>query len=206
MPKITFAVSFAVFLSVLPVVADDARPSPAQTKLVVDAFPLGGPAENLEPEVLDFRYQPGRWQACIGLPDDAYKTIVGSDGGLYYEYGKRGPEPYDNGQGSFGTRVLAELQVEGEPRPCRQSLQDPRIPIVMTERERGDWLLHQEAWSAALHGDGQGHRRQPAAWHHGGSHPGPRLRVLHPPHPHQPRRPPEGAGPGPRDRLRGGRP
>ena len=119
----------------------------------MDAFPLQGPTENLEPEVLDFRYQPGRWQACLGLPDDPYKTIVGSDGGLYYEYGKRGPEPYGNGQGSFGTRVWAELRAEGEAGPCRQSLHSPRIPIVVTEWEQGDWLVRQEAWSGVLEGD-----------------------------------------------------
>ena len=117
MPKIIFPATLAIVLSVLSAVADDARPGPGQTTLVVDTFPLQGPTENLEPEVLDFRYQPGRWQACIGLPDDPYKTIVGSDGGLYYEYGKRGPEPYDNGQGSFGTRVLAALEADGEPGP-----------------------------------------------------------------------------------------
>ena len=120
---------------------------------MVDAFPVQGPVEGLDPKVLDFRYQPGRGQACLGLPDDPYKTIVGSDGGLYYDYGKRGPEPYDNGQGSFGTRVLAELQAEGDPGPCRQSLHSPRIPIVVTEREQGDWLVRQEAWSGALQGE-----------------------------------------------------
>ena len=86
---------------------------------MIDAFPLQGPVEGLDPEVLDFLPLPaGRGQACLGLPDDPYKTIVGSDGGLYYDYGERGPEPYDNGQGSFGTRVLAELQAESEPGPC----------------------------------------------------------------------------------------
>ena len=41
---------------------------------------------------------------------------------------------------------------------------------------------------------------------HGRPHQEPRLRVLHATHPDQPRCPPEGAGPGPRDRLRRGRP
>lgn len=59
---------------------------------------------------------------------------------------------YDNGQGSFGTRVLAGLDAEGHLGRCRQSLYSPRIPIVVTERQRGDWLVRQEAWSGVLHG------------------------------------------------------
>jgi len=153
MPRIMLTATLVILLSVLSAVADDAASGRSQTELVVDAFPLQGPTENLEPEVLDFRYQPGRWQACIGLPDDPYKTIVGSDGGLYYEYGKRGPQPYNNGQGSFGTRVLAELQADGKPGTCRQSLHNPRIPIVATEWEQGDWVVHQEAWAGVLRGE-----------------------------------------------------
>ncbi len=153
MPKTYCLAILAICLTVPSAVAGEGQPSPGKTMLIVDALPLQGPVEGLEPEVLDFRYQPGRWQACLGLPDDPYKTIVGSDGGLYYDYGQRGPEPYDNGQGSFGTRVLAELQAEGDPGPCRQSLHSPRVPIVVTEREQGDWLMHQEAWSGALQGD-----------------------------------------------------
>ncbi len=149
MTKTIFLTTVAMSLWVCSAVADDVPVRPGETKLVVDAFPLRGPVDGLEPEVLDFRYQPGLWQTCVGLPDDPYKTIVGSDGGLYYEYGKRGPEPYDNGQGSFGTRVWAELQAEGKPGPCRQSLHSPRIPIVVTEREQADWLVHQQAWSGA---------------------------------------------------------
>ena len=57
MPKIIFPATLAIVLSVLSAVADDARPGPGQTTLVVDTFPLQGPTENLEPEVLDFRYQ-----------------------------------------------------------------------------------------------------------------------------------------------------
>lgn len=69
MPKIFFSATLAVFLSVVAAAGDDGRPGPGQTKLVVDAFPLQGPTKNLEPDVLDFRYQPDRWQACMGRPD-----------------------------------------------------------------------------------------------------------------------------------------
>ncbi len=144
--------TLAVFFSLAAAAAESPQ-APGHLPLVVEALPLQGPTEGLEPEVLDFRYQPGRWQACLGLPDDPYKTIVGGDGGLYYDYGQRGPEPYDNGQGSFGTRILAELQAEGEAAPCRQSLHSPRVPLVITERDQGDWQLRQEAWSGVLQGE-----------------------------------------------------
>jgi hypothetical protein len=153
MPKMICLAILALFLTLSTALADQGQQAPGKTALVIDAFPLQGPLAGLEPEVLDFRYQPGRGQACLGLPDDPYKTIVGSDGGLYYDYGKRGPGPYDNGQGSFGTRVLADLQAEGAPGPRQQSLYSPRIPIVVTQREHGDWLVRQEAWSGVLQGE-----------------------------------------------------
>ena len=88
-------------------------------------------------QVLDFRYRPARWQTCIGLVDDPFKTIVGDDGGLYYDYGRRGPEPYDNGQGVFGTRLLAEFVTGAEPGSLSQSLASPRVPIVVSKRQVG---------------------------------------------------------------------
>jgi hypothetical protein len=122
----------------------------ASTTLVVEAFPLKGPTEGLEPEVLDFRYRPARWQECIGLPDDPHKTIVGSDGGLYYDYGSRGPANYNNGQGTFGTRVLAELQAAGPPGRRRQTLYSPRVPIVVTEQDCGKLTFRQQAWAGGV--------------------------------------------------------
>ena len=51
-----------------------------ETTLVLKSHAIANVAAALEPEVLDFRYQPERWQTCIGLPDDPFKTIIGSDG------------------------------------------------------------------------------------------------------------------------------
>ena len=105
-------------------------------------FPFKGPTEGLEPEQLDFRYAPGRWQACIGLPDDPHKSIVGSDGWLYYDYG--GGRFY-----GFGTRILADLETQGTKSKIEQSLWHPRIPIVVTEQKIGGLTLRQEAWAGA---------------------------------------------------------
>jgi len=107
-------------------------------------FPFKGPTEGLEPQKQDFRYAPGRWQACIGLPDDPHKSIVGSDGGLYYDYG--GGNFY-----GFGTRILADLETQGTKSKIEQSLSHPRIPIVVTDHTNGGLTLRQEAWAGAPH-------------------------------------------------------
>ena len=131
--------------------------APPATLLEAKAFPLQGPNEGLEPEVLDFRYAPLHWQACIGLPLDPYKSIVGSDGGLYYDFGKG---PYKGryfgvhtGQYfGFHLRVLAALQAEGKAGKITQTLLGPRVPVVITQQRTGDLLLRQEAWAAAPQG------------------------------------------------------
>ncbi|MBN1125145.1 MAG: hypothetical protein JXA82_09060, partial [Sedimentisphaerales bacterium] len=119
--------------------------SPAQTESIlhIDSFPIRNPAHNLEPQELDFRYSPERWQVCIGLPDDPHKTIVGSDGGLYYDYG--GGRFYD-----FTTRLLASLETNANSGgTIRQKLLHARIPIVITEQDYDGLLLIQRAWAGA---------------------------------------------------------
>jgi hypothetical protein len=112
----------------------------ATTLIEAKSFALKGPAGNNEPQRLDFRYAPHRWQTCIGLVDDPHKSIVGSDGGLYYDYG--GGHYYD-----FKTRVLASLDAKGPAGEVHQSLLNPRIPIVMTEQHTGTLSLQQQAWA-----------------------------------------------------------
>jgi hypothetical protein len=112
------------------------------TLLEVKAFPLRGPVQNLQPQILDFRYAPYRWQTCLGLPDDPHKSIVGSDGGLYYDYG--GGRFYD-----FKTRVLARLDAQGPKGQVSQRLHDARTPLVITEQDYGNLTLQQRAWARA---------------------------------------------------------
>jgi hypothetical protein len=127
--------------------AENKIPSSFRTEsalLEAKVFPFKGPTERLEPQKLDFRYGPRRWQACIGLPDDPHKSIVGSEGGLYYDYG--GGRFYD-----FGTRILANLETQGPKSKINQSLWEPRIPIVITEQKIDGLTLRQEAWAGAPH-------------------------------------------------------
>lgn len=113
-----------------------------ETLLEAKAFELKGPIENLEEQKLDFRYASKRWQACIGLPDDPHKSIIGSDGGLYYDYG--GGRFYD-----FNVRVVADLETEGNKGDIKQQLLNPRIPVVITEQLHGGLMLCQRAWAGA---------------------------------------------------------
>ncbi|HLB74945.1 MAG TPA: hypothetical protein VJJ98_13060 [Sedimentisphaerales bacterium] len=116
------------------------------TTIDIRAFPIEGQTEGLEPQIFDFRYAPRRWQACIGLPDDPHKSIIGSDGGLYYDYGA----------GSFygfATRILASLETQEPKSDIAQSILNPRIPVVVTEQSLGGLTLHQQAWAAAPNAD-----------------------------------------------------
>jgi hypothetical protein len=114
--------------------------------LQVKAFPLlQDQAMDLEEQTLDFRYAPKRWQTCIGLPDDPHKSIVGSDGALYYDYG--GGRFYD-----FHVRVRANLETDGDQGGIMQRLRHPRVPVVITEQHHGALTLRQTAWAAAPKG------------------------------------------------------
>jgi hypothetical protein len=106
--SIIIAVVLSLLLNTYAVFAEEQPLSLHAGSTLVEAkvFPFKGPTEGLEPQKLDFRYAPGRWQVCIGLPDDPHKSIVGSHGGLYYDYGS----------GifyGFGTRILASLDTQG---------------------------------------------------------------------------------------------
>lgn len=113
---------------------------PHKIPLEAKAFELKGPLENLKEQKLDFRYSPQRWQACIGLPDDPHKSIVGSDGGLYYNYG--GGRFYD-----FDIRVTADVETEAKEDDIQQKLLNPRIPVVITQRQYGHLMFRQRVWA-----------------------------------------------------------
>ncbi len=116
-----------------------------ETLLHVKAFKLKDKIKDLEEQKLDFRYAPKRWQACIGLPDDPHKSVVASDGGLYYDYG--GGRFYD-----FNVRIMADLETKGDEGNIKQKLLHPRIPIVTTEKLYGGLTLRQRVWAKAPEG------------------------------------------------------
>ena len=94
------------------------------------------------PEVFDFRFAPERWQASLCLPDDPHKSIIGSDGALYYDYG--GGRMF-----GFDTRVRGRIDTVADYESVDQKLQDARTPVVSTWQRGGGWDLHSTAWAAA---------------------------------------------------------
>lgn len=115
----------------------------AETQLVVASHPVAGPPGQLEPEVLDFRYAPKRWQTCIGLPDDPAKTLVGSDGGIYFAFGKGSSKHF-----GFGSYLLADLVADGKAEAPRQELHRARVPAIITRSRKGPVELRQVAWAS----------------------------------------------------------
>ena len=103
---------------------------------MLKSFPVQEDTTHLEPQQLDFRYRPNDWQTCIGLPDDPHKSIVFSDGTIYYDYS----HPRE-GKGlfrSFQTRITAALDVEKETVQTTQNVWSGKVPVVTTEaRGRG---------------------------------------------------------------------
>ena len=128
-----------VALSMTASVSIAASADPVELTVLTTAKNAEKPAGDLEPQVLDFRYAPSRWQTCIGLVDDPHKSIVGSDGGLYYQYGAGRFE-------GFGERIRADLPGD-EKAVIEQSLQSPRLPFVKTRLSKGTAVLDQTCWA-----------------------------------------------------------
>lgn len=87
----------------------------------------GTPLER--PYELDYRFMPKEWLSSICLPDDWQKTLIDKSGRLLYDW------PYENG--SFATKIEFGF-VEGKSQWIGQNIDNPRIPIVNTERRLDD--------------------------------------------------------------------
>jgi len=145
-PLVVITLLFALFPPAPALCGVSSTASSAGTTLELREFPIKGQTEGLEPEEFDFRYAPARWQACIGLPDDPHKSMLGSDGGLYYQYGAGSFH-------GFGTRIVADLETQGPKGKIDQSLRHPRIPIVITTQDIAGLTLKQHAWAGAPRAD-----------------------------------------------------
>ncbi len=84
--------------------------------------------------LLDHRYAPSFWTTCICLPDDWHKGLVGREGELLQDRGR-----------AFhfaATWFTFHVPGAGRPLPARQTLEDPKVPLVRTSLawERGAGL------------------------------------------------------------------
>ena len=78
---------------------------------------------------VDFKYAPDWFATSICLPDDTFKTLVGPQGQMLYDYGGKKFFPYVSGIGFKTTfHVLADEQIKFQD----QKLYSSQVPIVET--------------------------------------------------------------------------
>ena len=86
---------------------------------------------------VDFRYAPPWWQSAICLPDDPEKTLVGKEGQILLEFGKKGVR-------NFG--IVLQPELEAKSNWLKQQTISPRAPIVQTFQRAGEVDLLEEAF------------------------------------------------------------
>ncbi len=92
---------------------------------------------------VDFRYRPNWWATSICLPDDPQKTLVSSGGQLLYDFGGQ-YYPYAGGR---GFRTTVAIVVTEDACHVRQTMVDPRIPIVQTTERAPGLEITQDAFA-----------------------------------------------------------
>jgi len=100
---------------------------------------MGVQAASAQDVHLDYRYQPPIWHTPIGLPGDWHKPLVDANGALLYDFG---PGPYARAS-TFVSVGLAGDSVVAR----RQTIDDPRVPIIHTDTEWGRGRVVSEAFS-----------------------------------------------------------
>lgn len=93
---------------------------------------------------VDFRYAPDWHVTNICLPDDTFKTLVGPQGQLLYDYGGKKFFAYANGVGFQSVfHVLADEAIKFRS----QKLYAPRVPIVETYATLNGMDIKQETFA-----------------------------------------------------------
>jgi hypothetical protein len=93
--------------------------------------------------LVDFKYAPDWYITSICLPDDSFKTLVGPQGQILYDYGGKKFFPYVSGVGFKTTfQVLADEQVKFQ----EQKLYSPKVPIVETYGVFAGLTIKQESF------------------------------------------------------------
>jgi hypothetical protein len=114
----------------------------------VQSFPIAEDTSRLEKQHLDFRFQPHDWQICIGLPDDPHKSVVFSDGTIYYDF----IHPSNKDRGlfrHFRTQITASLLSSTDTIRTTQRIWNGKVPVVHTKKQAGDIRLDQHIWANA---------------------------------------------------------
>jgi hypothetical protein len=101
---------------------------------------LSAPVTPGSRRTFDFRYSPQWWQTLISLPDDPDKALVGKEGQLFFDYGRRAKTEGKAGSEPTGMRnfaILLQPDIAGGTVWRKQGMISPRVPIVQTSRDAG---------------------------------------------------------------------
>jgi len=111
---------------------------------------------------VDFRYAPSWHITNICLPDDAYKTLVGPEGQLFYDFGGTEFFPYAGSiiAGWKGFRTVFHFLPDEKTHFNGQTLYSPKVPIVQTLADIHGMSVIQESFAiisqALLEGSREG--------------------------------------------------
>jgi hypothetical protein len=104
---------------------------------------LGVNGQELKSEMsAHFSNSPSWWQTLICFPDDPFKTLVGREGELLYDFG--GPY-YKSVTGGFKTTI--GFQIGNSTKWVNQKLDNPIVPVVVTRYSGDDFEITQESFA-----------------------------------------------------------
>ena len=95
---------------------------------------------------VDYRYAPDWHLSTPALPDDSYKTLVGPQGQLLYDYGGQKFYAYALGK---GFKTVIHMMADENQRFESQKLHSARIPITVTRSSVYGMEIMQEVYSSA---------------------------------------------------------
>ena len=95
---------------------------------------------------VDYRYAPDWHLSTPALPDDSYKTLVGPQGQLLYDYGGQKFYAYALGK---GFKTVIHMMADENQRFESQKLHSARIPVTMTRSSVYGMEIMQEVYSSA---------------------------------------------------------
>lgn len=101
---------------------------------------------NAQHLTVDYRYAPDWHLSTPALPDDSYKTLVGPQGQLLYDYGGKKFYAYALGK---GFRTVIHMMADENQLFQPQQLHSARIPIATTRSTVYGMSITQEVFSSA---------------------------------------------------------
>ena len=103
-------------------------------------------SSSAEERWVDYRFAPKWFESSICFPDDSFKSLVGADGQLLYDYGAKKYFPYACNVGfSTVVHVLADENVKFQG----QRLESSKVPGVITSASIYGMKVCQTAFATA---------------------------------------------------------